>query len=216
MDEDGRRVVQGPPGRSKAIEEGVVQWLTLRLTDFPDQPLETVKIRSDYAYPMNVELADRIVRIVGEDLLIRAFLHDAAAEFVAVLERRLGRFAFQNLVTLTDQGMWREAFRYMAVAEKAASAGSPAQPADPQDSDYRAVMEMVTGVMDPGLLHRLVTRQSGASEALNQRLEQVYGPGSSVLINTLNDLRLWREALRFMQVALAAKQAGGGTPHAGH
>jgi hypothetical protein len=78
------------------------------------------------------------------------------------------------------------------------------------------MMEMVTAVMDPELIGRLVARQSGASAALHERIEQVYGPGSSTLVDTLNDLGLWREATRFMQVALAAQQGGHGTPHAGH
>ncbi|WP_326856381.1 hypothetical protein [Actinocrinis sp.] len=216
MDMDGRRVEKGPPGRGTALEEGIVQWFTVRTVHFKDQPLERVKIRSDDMYPMHVELADRIVRIVGEDLMARAFFGGQMAEFVAALEQRLGRFAFQNLVTLSDLGMWREAFRYMAAAEKALSASGPAQPADPQDSDYRAMMEMVAGVMDPELLRRLATRQSGASEAFDQRVEQVFGPGSSTVVGTLNGLRLWREALRFMQAALAAGQGREESPHAGH
>lgn len=216
MGDDGFRMVKGPPGRGTAIEEGIVQWLTVRHIAFSGQPLETVTIRSDDLYPMHVELADRIVRIVGEDQLKRAFFGGEVDEFVAALERRLGRFAFQNLVTLSDLGMWREAFRYMAAAEKVVSAGGPALPLDHQDPDYQAMWKMVVGIMDPEMLKRVLTAEGRASDAFDERVEQVYGPGSASVIGTFNSLRLWREGLRFMQVALAAQQGGGPTPHAGH
>jgi hypothetical protein len=179
------------------LEEGAAEYLALQVTGTSQSK----------TYPMNVELLKRIVALTGEELFLAAFFRGDVEPFVQELERRLGSLAFQNIVTLSDLGLWRETFRYMATAEKATAEGlldgGRIKPDKPLTADpvYREVMEKLLSIVGLEIFKGIAARKPGARRDFVQAIEDKVGPGTSTVIESLIDLCLFREALHVISVA---------------
>ena len=200
--------MSGFSDRSHALQEGATQWLTVRTLS--TGPLAQTTVSSDM-YPMNVELVDRLVRVVGEDVFLRAYFQGHMAEFISAVEECFGADSFQNLVTLSDLGLWRETFRYLAVAQNAVAETKrtgrralPVAPADGGNPAYLAAMNALIETASPDTRAELVLRRDGATEALVRGVETTFGPGSAPVVDALMGLGLWAEMTSFMNAARAA------------
>ena len=187
----------GHGGRGHALEEGAAEYLALQVSGASESE----------SYPMNVELLKRVVGLTGEELFLAAFFRGDVKPFVSEIERRLGRFAFQNIVTLSDLGLWRETFRYMATAEKAISEGlldgGRIKPDRPLTEDPARVelMKKLLSVVGPEIFLGIATHQPDARMKFVHAIEDKVGPGTSAVIDSLMDLCLFREALHTITVA---------------
>lgn len=189
------------PGRGHAILEGAAEWSAIRSTG---------EIRSD-AYPMNVELIKRIVALTSEDIFLRALFRGEVEVFVQELDRRLGVNAYTHIITLSDLGLWRETFRFIATAEKAISEGlleggriKPEKPLS-EDPVRAEVMAKLVSIAGPAASARLAASHGKDHDEFDRAVDGRLGLGAYMTIGALSDLCLWREILRFIAAAEAAK-----------
>lgn len=107
------------------LNEGYVEWLTQRmLADSkiraavgPQGPTE--KEEPSGTYLIEVRFAQRLASLFGEELLGRAYLGNMEPfeQFMNTVDARLGRGAFFELLRMSDDGEWKQAFSLLKQAE---------------------------------------------------------------------------------------------------
>lgn len=110
-----------------SLNEGVTEWLARKVTAsaISERKLELPE-GSDAqaeAYALEVALAERLISIFGEEVVTKAYFDGASYDdLVKSVEKRFGEGAFLKIMQLSDEGKWRDTFRFIDSSEQTATA----------------------------------------------------------------------------------------------
>lgn len=105
-----------------ALSEGFTEWTTQKSTPKIVEKLKEMDLFNEVAkhslgnkngtYLLEVKFADRLVNLVGEQLLGKAYFGDVddLENLARAVDEKLGEGTFMRLLQLSDDGNWREVF----------------------------------------------------------------------------------------------------------
>jgi hypothetical protein len=104
----------------QALNEGFTEWINRKLTFENDPDYKYILEKEKGTYFFEVKFADKLVTLVGEKLLGRAYFNsiDDLNNLIETVDEKLGEGTFIRLIQLSDNGNWQEVFHLLKTNNK--------------------------------------------------------------------------------------------------